>query len=68
MELVEIFNTSISMAQKNVYKAVVLKSLPEKMKTAQILYCEFVFEPIPAYSVNSDIGVECYHYSFNPNT
>ena len=63
----DIFNSSMSSAKEMGYEAVVLETLPEKMKAAQFLYSDYGFQPIPTYSINADAGVECYRYYFAQN-
>jgi len=63
----DIFNVSMQGAQKMGYDAVVLETLPDKMKAAQFLYRDYGFTPMENYLNNADQGVECFCYSFKDN-
>ncbi len=63
----DIFQASMHGAQAMGYEAVVLETLPEKMKTAQILYRAYGFQPVDNYLDNADQGVECFQFNFKNN-
>lgn len=63
----KVFDTSMQGAKEMGYEAVILETLPEKMKAAQFLYREYGFQAMPDYLGNADQGVECLSYRFKNN-
>jgi len=63
----DIFNTCMQGAQSMGYEAVVLETLPEKMKAAQFLYRDYGFESVDNYLDNADQGVACFQFNFKNN-
>ncbi len=60
----DIFKASMLSAKQMGYEAVVLETLPEKMKAAQFLYKDYGFETISAYGESTDESIQYLRYMF----